>query len=214
MKEHTQASLDTEATLLRVEATLCDVECTGVYNKTRTRSCEYWTETEWSRGQNTPTCKSCLLFRTQIREVMGQVWWPGVKIKMGQPTHAVKEDGEYENEMSDLVTNLLLTSLELMEDVDLCQNRSHIPNHEAEALCPSKIHYSEIFLTTELKKRYSTKLGEHGGWHIKSFCTKPWLLWECGLDNGYTYNVRLTCQMEGLLFREGSAKVVDSSSLL
>lgn len=41
MKEHTQASLDTEATLLRVEATLCDVECTGVYNKTRTRSCEY-----------------------------------------------------------------------------------------------------------------------------------------------------------------------------
>lgn len=57
---------------------------------------------------------------------------------MGQPTHAVKEDGEYENEMSDLLTNLLLTSLELMEDVDLCQNRSHIPNHEAEALCPPR----------------------------------------------------------------------------
>lgn len=80
---------------------------------------------------------------------------------MRQPIHAVKEDGEYENEMSNLLTNLLLTTLELMEDVDLCQNRSQIPNHEAEALCTSKIHYSEIFLTTELKKGYSAKLGEH-----------------------------------------------------
>lgn len=76
----------------------------------------------------------------------------------------MKEDGEYENEMSNLLTNLLLSSLELMEDLDLCaKNRSQIPNHEAEALCPSEIHHSEIFLTTELNKSYSAKLGEHWG---------------------------------------------------